>query len=206
LTTAGHQLARQEELLKINNGNIQEVRAAESQVKEQEAQVRAARERLAELRQSDPALAVREARTDLAAAEARAGAADYTVAQCQVRAPTAGTVLRVQTSAGEVIGPGGTAPLLFCPDRPMIVRAEIEQEFVRRLSVGQAARVEDESVGGPAWTGRVARVAGWYASRRGTNDKPSAFKDVPTVECVITLDELRPPLRIGQRVQVVIGP
>jgi multidrug resistance efflux pump len=206
LAGAQHLLQRQEELLKINNANLQDVRAAESQVKEQEAQVRAAKERLAELQQSDPVLPVREANADLTAAEARARAAEYTVAECEVRAPTAGMVLRVQTSVGEVVGgPGTAAPILFCPDRPFVVRAEVEQEFVRRLVVGQKARVEDETAGGVAWTGKVARIAGWYSARRGANDKPSAFKDVPTVEVLIQLEERRPPLRIGQRVQVTIG-
>jgi multidrug resistance efflux pump len=206
LDAARHQLERQEELLKINNTNAQEVRAAESQVKEQKAQVRAAKERLSELEQFDAKLPVREAQSALAAAEAQARSADYAVEQCQVRAPSAGTVLRVQTSAGEVTGGvGGTPPILFCPDRPFVVRADVEQEFVRRLRVGQPARVEDEAAGGPVWTGQVARIAGWYSSRRGTNDKPSAFKDVPTVECLIQLHDRHPPLRIGQRVQVTIG-
>jgi HlyD family secretion protein len=206
LATAQHQLERQQDLLKINNASLQEVRVAESQVKEQEGQARAAKERLAELEQSDPALPVREATADLAAAESRVRSSDYAVEECVVKAPLAGVVLRVQTNAGEVVGgPGATPPILFCPDRPFIVRAEVEQEFVRRLHVGQRARVEDESTGGQAWTGRVDRVAGWYAARRGVNEKPSAFKDVPTVECVIAFDEPRPPLRIGQRVQVMIG-
>jgi multidrug resistance efflux pump len=205
LSALQHQLERQQELFRINNTNAQEVRAAESQVKEQEAQVRVALERMLELEQADPNLPVREARTSMAATETRARAADYEVEQYTVRAPSAGTVLRVQTSPGEVVGgPGAAAPLLFGPDRPFIVRAEVEQEFVRRLAVGQRARVEDEAAGGPAWTGKVARIAGWYSARRGTNDKPSAFKDVPTVECVIRLDDRRPPLRIGQRVQVAI--
>jgi len=84
-------------------------------VKEQEAQVRAAKERLTELQQSDPALPVREATADLTAAESRARSAEYAVTECEVRAPTAGTVLRLQTSVGEVIGGTGTAaPILFC--------------------------------------------------------------------------------------------
>jgi HlyD family secretion protein len=206
LAGAQHQLRRQEELLRINNANLQDVRAAESVVKEQEAQSRAAKERLAELQQSDPTLPVREATADLTAAESRARSAEYAVTECEVPAPSAGTILRVQTSLGEIVGGTGTAaPILFCPDRPFVVRAEVEQEFVRRLAVGQKARVEDEMANGPAWTGKVARIAGWYSSRRSANDKPSAFKDVPTVEVLIQLDERRPPLRIGQRVQVVIG-
>jgi multidrug resistance efflux pump len=206
LATARHLLERQQDLFKINNANIQDVRAAESQVKEQEALVRAAKEKLIESEQTDANLPVREARTALSSAEAQARSADYAIEQCEVRAPSAGTVLRVQTSAGEIVGGTGTAaPILFCPDRPFVVRAEVEQEFVRRLEVGQKARVEDEAGGGKVWTGKVARIAGWYSSRRGSNDKPSAFKDVPTVECLIQLDERRPPLRIGQRVQVTIS-
>jgi multidrug resistance efflux pump len=206
LAAARHQFQRQEELLKINNANEQDVLAAESQVKEQKAQARAARERLTELEQSDPQLPVQEARTALTAAEARARSADYAVEECEVRAPSAGMILRVQTSPGEISGGAGSAaPILFCPDRPFVVRAEVEQEFVRRLAVGQKARVEDESAGGAVWTGKLARIAGWYSTRRGTNEKPSAFKDVPTVECLIQLDDRRPALRIGQRVQVTIG-
>jgi HlyD family secretion protein len=206
LAAARYQLERQQELYKINNSNLQDVRSADSLVREHEAQVRAAKERLAEFEQTDPKLPVQEARTALAAAESQVRSAEYAVDQCEVRAPSAGTVLQIQTRAGEVVGAAGAvAPILFCPDRPFIVRAEVEQEFVRRLKVGQMARVEDESAGGPVWTGRLARIAGWYAARRSTTDKPSAFKDVPTVECIIQLDDRRPPLRVGQRVQVTIA-
>jgi multidrug resistance efflux pump len=206
LAASRAQLERQEELYRINNSSNQEVRAAASQVKEQEAQVRVAKERLAEFQQSDPKLPVDEARSALAAAEAQVRSADYAVEQCEVKAPSAGTVLQIQTRPGEVVGgPGTVAPVLFCPDRPFIVRAEVEQEFVRRLKAGQLARVEDEASGGPVWTGKVARIAGWFSARRGTTDKPSAFKDVPTVECIIQLDDRKPPLRIGQRVQVTIA-
>jgi hypothetical protein len=31
------------------------------------------------------------------------------------------------------------------------------------------------------------------------------FTDIPTVECVIALDPGQPPLRIGQRMMVLIG-
>jgi multidrug resistance efflux pump len=113
--------------------------------------------------------------------------------------------LRVLTSPGEIVGgSAGTAPFQFCPEHALIVRAEVEQEFVRRVAVGQRAEVEDEADPGTSWPGRVVRVAGWYAARRSAPDKPAAFKDVPTVECVIALDGSRPPLRVGQRVQVVI--
>lgn len=205
LESAKHQLQRQEDLLKINNANLEEVRAAESQVKEQEAQVRAAKERLTEFEKSNPQLSVRERKSELAAAEALALAADYAVEQHIVRAPLAGTVLRIQVGVGEMIGGSASAaPITFCPKRPLIVRAEVEQEFVRRLKVGQSAKIRDESGGNTVWTGSLARIAGWYSARRARNENPSAFKDVPTVECIIHLNDPQPPLRIGQRVQVTI--
>jgi multidrug resistance efflux pump len=207
LAAAREQLLRQQELFKINNANAREVSAAESQVRDLEAQARAAWERLAELGLTDPDLPVREAKAEVAAAEARLQQAEYAVEQCEVRAPSAGIILRVQAAVGEVVGgPAGVAPFQFCPDRPLIVRAEVEQEFVPRLAVGQPAVVEDEAAAhGTVWPGRVVRIAGWYAARRNIPDRPAAFKDVPTVECVIALDGPRPPLRIGQRVQVQIG-
>lgn len=205
LNSAKHQLQRQEDLLKINNANLEEVRAAESQVKEQEAQVRAAKERLAEFEKSNPQLSVSEMKSELAAAEALALAADYAVEQHTVRAPMAGTVLRIQTGVGEMVGGNATAaPITFRPNRPLIVRAEVEQEFVRRLEVGQSARIRDESGGDAVWTGSLTRIAGWYSARRTRHENPSAFKDVPTVECIIQLTDPQPPLRIGQRVQVTI--
>ena len=205
LEAARHQLQRQEELLKINNANLQEVRRGRKPGGEQEAQVRAAKERLTELEQSEPQLAVREAKADVTAAEARVRAAEYAVEQCELkRLPPARYCASRQPWARLWADPGSGA-VLFCSAGPLIVRAEVEQEFVRRLSVGQKARVADEAAGGPMWTGRITRVAGWYASRRTTSNKPSDFKDVPTVECTIRFDDPTPAVRIGQRVQVAIG-
>src|SRR5207302_751498 len=126
LAGAREHLLRQQELLRINSANAREVGVAESQVREAEAQARAARERLAELKLADPALPVREARAEVAAAEAKWRQAEYDVEQCELRAPSAGAVLRVQVNPGEVTGGPGPAAVLFCPDSPIIVRAEVE--------------------------------------------------------------------------------
>ena len=100
---------RQQELLKINNANFEDVRAAESQVKEQEALVRAAKEKLIETEQTDASLPVREAKADHCRPRRPGPRGRLCVEQCEVRAPSAGTVLRVQTSPGEITGGTGTA-------------------------------------------------------------------------------------------------
>jgi HlyD family secretion protein len=95
--------------------------------------------------------------------------------------------------------------IVFCGDRPLIVRAEVEQEFIGQVTVGQQAWVEDEVAPDKTFSGRVVRIARWYSDRRRLPASPAAFSDVPTVECVIAFDANHPPLTIGQRVQVRIG-
>ena len=90
-------------------------------------------------------------------------------------------------------------------DETPLIRAEVDQEFVDRIQVGQAALVRDDTHAGASWHGRVLRVAGWYEQRRPTSQDPSAFTDIRTVECLISIDRGQPLLRIGQRMRVLIG-
>jgi multidrug resistance efflux pump len=187
--------------------NARDVAAAEDRVKEMESLERADRERLKEMEMSDAALPVREAELKVTACRASVAGARYRAEQCRLTAPEAGTVLRVDVSTGEVVGgPNGKAAVLFRPDRPLLVRVDVEQEFIGGVALGQPARVEDEVHPDSAWAGRVTRIAGWYSQRRPMLAKPGQFRDVPTVECQVTLDPGQPPFRIGQRVQVQIAP
>jgi multidrug resistance efflux pump len=183
-----------------------DVATAEDRVKELEALARADMERLKEVEMSDPTLLVHEAELKVAASRAAVRQAKYNLEQCALKAPEAGTVLRVAVSAGELVGgPAGKPAVLFRPDRPLLVRVEVEQEFVGRLVVGRPVQVEDEVNPDRVWSGRVTRMAEWYSQRHPILAKPGQFKDVPTVECLISLDSSQPPFRIGQRVQVRIG-
>ena len=96
--------------------------------------------------------------------------------------------------------------VLFCPDGPRLVRAEVEQEYASQVQVGQSATVQDDSGAAGTWHGRVARLSDWYTRRRSTLDEPLQLNDVRTLECLIALDPGQPPLRIGQRIRVTIGP
>jgi hypothetical protein len=96
--------------------------------------------------------------------------------------------------------------VLFCPDEPRLVRAEVEQEFAGSVQAGQGAWVEDDSRSGSTWRGRVLRVSDWYSQRRVVMPEPQNFQDVRTVECLVSLEPGQPPLRIGQRVRVHIEP
>jgi multidrug resistance efflux pump len=105
-------------------------------------------------------------------------------------------------SAGETASPGVPA-LLFRPDGPLVVRAELEQEFIGRVKSGMRATVTDESrADSPTWTGRVKTVGAFVARRRSILLEPGEINDVRTVECVIALEGRTEGLLVGQRMRV----
>ena len=117
-------------------------------------------------------------------------------------APHAGIV-----GVGDIVTGNPAQPVVrFCPDETPLVRVEVNQEFADRVKVGQTARVKDDAHGGRSWRGKVRRVAAWFEQRRPTSQDPSQYTDVRTVECLIAIDPGQPPLRIGQRMRVMIGP
>jgi HlyD family secretion protein len=205
LAAARHQVERKRDLFKRDQLNGQELAAAEDLVRELESLERAEREKLRELRLLDPEPGVRRAEAELTAARARLGQAERAVDECQVKAPRAGKVLRLQATVGDLAGGPGPAPILFCPGGPRIVRAEVAQEFAAAVRVGAECQIADDCRGsGPTWRGTVARVSDWYTRRRSVVLEPTQHNDVRTLECVI---EFAPgePLRIGQQVRVTIG-
>ena len=185
----------------------EEVKAAAEQIKAQEAAVTVEENKLRELELVDPKDTIAKAEADVAARQAQLDGAQYALDECKVRAPADGKVLRLFIGVGDMLGSQPKQPALqFCPDGPRIVRAEIEQEFANRVSVGQSASVQDDSKLGPAWKGKVVRISDWYTHRRSIIQEPLQFNDVRTLECIIQLDPHPQTPRIGQRVRVLLGP
>jgi multidrug resistance efflux pump len=210
---AGHRLdaarallARKQHLLKAHQLSLEEVTAAENQVQEFEAAARAEAARLRELRLTDPAVDVSRAELAVAAAQSRVDQARHAVDECALKAPEAGTVLRILVSPGDVLqGQAQKPAVLFAPKGPRLVRAEVDQEFAGRVEAGQRAVVEDDSASGIRWKGHVLRLADWYHQRRTILKEPAPPLDVRTIECLIQLDEGQELPRLGQRVRVTIG-
>lgn len=152
-------------------------------------------------------LKVKGAENRRAMAEIASKQAAKAVKDCILHAPTNGVVLRVQTSRGESVVPGGMqAPIIFRPDSPLVVRAELEQEFLGRIHPNMKATIRDDArADSPTWTGTVLRVGNWVARKRSVVLDPGEMNDVRTVECVISLDGAPAGLLVGQRMRVRIG-
>lgn len=204
LAAAGHLLKHKQDLEKRDLAAGIEVQAEEEQVKQLQALAEVEAETLADLELQDPQWEVRRADTEVALAQAKLRQAEHVVKECTLRAPQAGRVLRIMATPGEMASPQSRQPaLLFAPDGPRLIRAEVEQEFAGRLAVGQAVRVQDDVDARLRFGGRVTRISDWYLQRRSIFQEPTRFNDTRTLECLIRPDPGYPPLRIGQRVLVV---
>jgi multidrug resistance efflux pump len=185
---------------------VELVASTARRVNEFEAAVVLEQKKLAALELEDPDLDVRHAQAEVETMRARLRQAERTLEEHTLKAPEAGNVLRIFVTVGQLLSaePSKTS-VEFCPDRPRIIRAEIDQAFASRVNVGQPAGIEDDYAAGKTWRGRVARVSDWYTQRRQVGEEHLQLKDVRTLECIISLDAGQQPLRIGQRVRVTIS-
>jgi multidrug resistance efflux pump len=203
IAAAGELLEQKKELVRDKLANAKEVSAAESHIEELRAMLRAEEGKLSELDLADPQVEINRARADLAARESQLDQARRGQEECVLKAPVAGTVLRVLVGPGDLLGTQlNPVAVEFCPDGKRIIRTEVEQEYAREVKVGQTVRVQDDTRDDATWSGMVTHISGWYAHRRSMLQEPLQFNDVRTVEVLVTLDPGQTELRIGQRVRV----
>ena len=163
--------------------------------------------RLKQIELQDADLKIRQAEADLEAKKIRWEMAKELVKLHQLTAPSDGYVLRVYVHKGEVLGPSPRIHAIeFLPDAPVIVRAEVLQEWARFVKEGQEVTIEDDTYKGPEWKGKVKDIKGWFAPTRTPVIEPFRYNDVRTLECVIELtgtEQKQKPI-IGQRVRAKI--
>jgi multidrug resistance efflux pump len=201
---ARHTLTRTQQLRGRDLVSEAELHVAEDAVREMEAAVEAEAHKLARMGLSDSRNTIAQAEAEVESRKALCDEAREALAECILRAPADGEVLRVLVAPGALLTT--QTALLFCPCQPRIVRAEVPQEFAAGVAVGQAAVLEDDSQPGQVWKGRVVRVSDWFTPRRSVLQEPQQRNDVRTLECIIQPDSDPRPLRIGQRMRVVLAP
>ena len=194
---------------KLGTITAAELIAAELEIKQLEQLEQVEQSRMKEVEESEAALKLKvdAATTKKTMALIAEKQAKKAINDCVLVAPTNGIVLRVQTSRGEAVVPGGMQPpIIFRPDSQLVVRAELEQEFLGRVQAKMKATVRDDArANSPTWNGTVLRVGNWVARKRTVLLDPGEVNDVRTVECVIVLDGDTTGLLVGQRMRVRIG-
>jgi multidrug resistance efflux pump len=159
--------------------------------------------KLRQLELDDPQENIDAAEAAVRLAKARLDQAEDYLRRHTITAPEDGEVLRVLAADGQLAGPGHGPPIVwFAPDRPRIVRCEIDQAFSERVSPGMKAEVVDDRASKERWTGVVDRCGNWIAPRRSLLDEPFQKNDVRTLEVIVVLDPGQTVPRIGQRMRV----
>jgi HlyD family secretion protein len=191
-------------LADTNVGPEEDAKAADELAKTADEAVKAEELKLQMLQALKPDLDAQRAKEDVNIKQALVDKATVAVKEHTLRAPGNGKVLRVLVNEGETLGANPRQPaLVFCPEGPLVVRAEVEQEFADRVVLNQKATIQDDTRSGPTWSGKVTRISDWFTHRRSILLEPLQFNDVRTLECIIEVDGTT-PLRIGQRVRVTL--
>lgn len=122
--------------------------------------------------------------------------------KCKVRAPFAGTVLRVLAKPGEPFSTVAPHPLfLFSDLSGRRVRAEIDEQDVGKIFVGQHASVIAEALSNKQFAGTVERIAPVMGRKTVVSSNPAEKSDRDVLEAIIRVDGAE-QLPIGLRVLV----
>jgi RND family efflux transporter MFP subunit len=122
-----------------------------------------------------------------------------------LRAPVAGTIVARQVAIGQPVAATSGRPLFeLLPDRPHIVRAQVDADVAGAIHPGMQAQVVRDSGAGPTYSASVLWVGQVLQPASLTQD-PLARAVANDVDCTLKLAAAKsgdPPLRIGQRVLV----
>lgn len=150
-----------------------------------------------------------EAQVSLAKAEAKVAQARMEQLRAlqkrlELRAPEAGTVVHVATHAGSQVGPGQPVVTLL-PNKPLIVRAELNESYVSAVREGMRATVViDGDAASMAATAlpeaKVLRISPVYGPANLQDDTQRG--PVRIVESVLAFDQPPANARVGQNVRV----
>lgn len=141
------------------------------------------------------------ARASLSMARQKLDDARYELKQRSLLAPVDADVVRVSAQAGAYVPPGSGALFTLLPNKPRIVRAELNESFVSAVRPGMHAEVvPDNGNNNVHWAAHVLRIGQVYGPATLEND-PQVRANARTVQCVLAFDKPQ-NLRIGQRVIV----
>ena len=116
-----------------------------------------------------------------------------------VRSPVAGVVLRRVATVGSTVSPTAAAPMfIIAPDRPRVIRAELDEAFVGRVRPGATAWVTDASGEGARYKAKVLRISPAFDTA-SLDDQPGARADSRVLRMVLAFEQPN-DLRLGQRV------
>lgn len=141
------------------------------------------------------------AEAELAEAEARLRTTQARLGKCQLRAPQAGTVLRIHTHPGEAVSTLNPQPVLVLADTSRLyARAEVDERDVGQLVLNQTVLLRADALAGQTCRGRVQQLSQLMGRKHIRSGDPAEKSDRDVLEVLIELAECTPQPPIGLRV------
>jgi HlyD family secretion protein len=184
---------------RVSRGDLD---AARTVLARADDRLRERRDALTKLRASaDTPLPTRlEGELNVAQAEWRV--AQAALEKTQIRAPSDGVVLRVDAKSGELAIPAAGPPIMSIGDVSTLrVRAEVNEQDLGRIHVGQAVLVRANAFHGREFDAHVASIARVVGPSRINSGDPRKFSDVDVLEVLVDLPSPG-PLVVGEQVDV----
>jgi HlyD family secretion protein len=176
--------------------------AARTALTRAEERLRERRDALAKLKASPDTPLPTRLEGELNVAQAEWRVAQAALEKTQIRAPADGVVLRVDAKAGELSVPSiGPAMLVIGDMSGLRVRAEVNEQDLGRIRVGQSVLVRAGAFRGREFEGKVAAVARVVGPSRINSGDPRKFSDVDVLEVLVDLPNPG-PLVVGEQVDV----
>ena len=134
-------------------------------------------------------------------AQAALNVASYQLELTRVRAPADGRIVRRYANPGAGASTLNVSNMFDLePNNARIVRAEIAESDIPKVSPGQQVEIQPEADPQKVYVGRVIRRSDEFGARKLQSDDPNEKTDDRVVEVVVSADNA--PLLIGQRVLV----
>lgn len=147
-----------------------------------------------------------KADAEIASAEQRVDEVKRRIQRCSVGAPIDGTILRVLLKPGESFSTITPRPILTIADLSRLrVRAEVDEQDVSKVSIGQRATVLLDGKEYTTYAGKVTSLSSVMGRKKIRTGDPSEKADRDVLEAVIDLDT-QPTLPVGLRVAVRFEP
>jgi HlyD family secretion protein len=188
--------------LRASRASQADVDAARSALARAQGRLREQRDTVARLKAAPDAALPSRLEGELNVAYAEWTLAQAALEKTRIRASVDGAVLQIDARKGELAVPALEPALVVLGDVSALrVRAEVDEQYLGRMHVGQRVVVRAAAFRGRDFDGKVASIAHIVGPSRINARGPRKFSDVDVLEVAVDLAEPG-PLVVGEQVDV----
>jgi len=211
LASKEYEFKEAEDVSKLFKGGKKlELEAARSAVKEATLNLAAANIKWEGLKAEVPTYFVQSAEQNVKHKETLKAQAEQARDLLACKAPADGKIIRSFVTEGANFGMQSREPAFwFLKKSPLIVRAEVTQEFAKGVRVGKLATITDDSDESLVWTGVVTKVGEQFLPKRHGGASIldlMPVSDDRVLECHVSIDTEagKAGPKFGQKVRVTL--